>query len=78
MRTLAAHHHSACIWFFMRIKADSTTLTTGKVIIRKVKSTSLELELFGSYLFSLGHNYTWTIIGVSSLSAAAVNSNTSQ
>jgi len=33
-----------------------------------MKSTSLELELFGSYLFSLRHNYTWTITAVSSLS----------
>jgi len=54
MRTVATHHHS----FFMRIKADSTTLTTGKFIIRKRKSTSLELELFSSYMFSLKHNYT--------------------
>jgi len=42
----------------MRIKADSTTLSTGEIIIRKRKITSLELELFDTYPFSLRRNYT--------------------
>jgi hypothetical protein len=68
----------------MQIKANSTTLTTRKVIIRNGKSTSLELELFGSYLLSLRRNYTWTITAASSLSlslsllAAGANSDTAQ